>query len=79
MSDLRERCIGGMAVNDHPDLLKVAEHHLDRLLDVLEESAEEIGKEIGDVWFESLVHSSNRLGAAHVLRGLLSVLRGNGE
>ena len=77
---LRERCIRGMAVNDHPDLLKVAEHHLDRLLDVLEESAQEWVEE-ADIMdelnspptdFELLEPISNPY-------WFLAVLRGNSE
>ena len=68
---LRERCIRGMAVNDHPDLLKVAEHHLDRLLNVLEESAREEYNDHGaiDLCIE---------GSPFVC-DLFPVLRGNGE
>ena len=65
---LRERCIRGMAVNDHPDLLKVAEHHLDRLLDVLEESDQE------------LIQVTYPLNHGETFRKKLwAVLRGNGE
>ena len=87
---LRERCIKAMAVNDHPDLLKVAEHHLDRLLDVLEESAKEVPASIVQKAWRCLNcgtdHGEARCGEplpvlwrAFTIDDLLAVLRGNGE